>query len=62
MTAQEMVDGKYYEQYSDAYYEALEKSNAPQYPEAKTEQLLVTHFWSVRQHLERLLVLSGLKM
>ena len=58
MTAYEMVDGKYYEQGS----EELEKANAEfaqEYPKISTERVLVKHFWKVRQHLERLVVLAG---
>jgi hypothetical protein len=60
MTALEMVDGKYYEQGSDEYQLAIENM-AKEYPQAKTECLLVRQFWNQRVNLERAVVLAGTK-
>ncbi len=60
MTAYEMVDGKYYEQGSEALELATEQAPT-EYPQAKTERLLVRQFWNARQVLERAIVLAGLR-
>ncbi len=60
MTAFEMVDGKYYEQGSEELA-LVTQNTTKEYPQVKTERVLVAQFWKVRQHLERLVVLAGLK-
>lgn len=60
MTAYEMIDGQYYAQGSDEYYEALETTTAKEYPTVKTERVLVRQFWSAKEVVERAVVLSGL--